>query len=256
MHTYSLDAFLSGHAFAFTLLLSRIGSVVMLFPGIGERYVPRRMRLLFASMICLLLLGPLLPLFPPLPSSSAEVGRLVAFEVIIGIFFGTLLRILMSALEAAGMIVGIQSGLSNATMMNPALATQSPLSSTFLSVAGLVLIFVTGLDHHILRTAVALYDLFPPGGELMVGDMAETVMRLVNRSFVVGIELAAPFVIMGLLLFAALGLLQRLMPSIQLFLVMLPVEIWGGMTILLLTFAGILTLWLRFFDHNLSTFFQ
>jgi flagellar biosynthetic protein FliR len=184
------------------------------------------------------------------------LAQLIAYEMIIGVFFGTLVRLTMSALEATGMIVGIQTGLSNATMMNPALATQSPLSSAFLSVAALALIFITGMDHFLIRTTIALYDAFPPGGPFMAGDMAQTVIHVANKSFVIGIELAAPFLIMGLLLYTALGILQRLMPSVQLFLIILPVEIWGGLMMLSLTVAGILTLWLHYFDQSVGSFFQ
>ncbi|MFA5040104.1 MAG: flagellar biosynthetic protein FliR [Bdellovibrionales bacterium] len=256
MHTYNIDAFFAGHVFAFLMLLSRIGAVMMLFPGIGENYVPPRTRMIFTCLICLLLLEPMLSRFPALPSSSAELARLVSYEIIIGLFFGTLLRMMISTLEAAGMIVGIQSGLSSATVMNPALATQSPLSSAFLSVAGLVLIFITGTDHFLIRATISLYDAFPPGGLLPLGDMAQTIIHVANKAFMVGIELAAPFLIMGLLLFSALGILQKMLPSIQLFLIILPVEIWGGIMMLLLTVAGILTIWLHFFNQSVGSFFQ
>jgi len=256
MHTYSLDAFLSGHVFVFLMLLARIGTVMTFFPGIGETYVPKRTRMIFAGLICFLLLEPMFPRFPPLPSSSAELARLVLFEIVVGVFFGTLVRMLMSILEATGMIVGIVSGLSSATMMNPALATQSTLPSAFLSIVALVLVFITGLDHFLIRTVLSLYDAFPPGGAYMPGDMAQTVMRVANQSFSIGIELAAPFLIMGLLLYASLGILQRLLPSIQLFLIMLPVEIWGGLMLFSLTIAGILTLWLHHVDRFIGTFFQ
>ncbi len=256
MHTYSIDAFLSGHVFAFVMLLARVGCVIMLLPGLGESYVPPRTRMTFACLICLLLLEPMFARFPPLPASVGEMARLIVFEAIIGIFFGTLVRLLLAALESAGMIVGMQTGLSSATMMNPALATQSQLPSAFLSVVGLVLIFMTGLDHFLFRTTVRLYDAFPPGGELMTGDIAQTIIHVANKSFIVGIELAAPFLIVGLMLYAAMGVVQRLLPNIQLFLIMLPIQIWGGLTLLMLTIAGILTVWLNYFDKSVGTFFQ
>ncbi|MGB9154431.1 MAG: flagellar biosynthetic protein FliR [Alphaproteobacteria bacterium] len=256
MHSYNLDSFLSGHVFAFLLLLARIGAVMMLFPGIGETYVSPRIRMMFAFTICLLLLEPMMPRLPAMPASPAAMTQLIAYEVIIGLFFGTLVRMLISALEAAGMLIGMETGLSNATMMNPALATQSPLPAAFLSTAGLVLIFITGTDHFLIHSTVALYDLFPAGGAFMPGDMAQTVIHTANRSFIVGIELAAPFLIMSLLFYTALGLLQRLMPSIQLFMLSMPVQIWGGLVMFSLTFVGILTIWLQYFDQSVSTFFQ
>jgi flagellar biosynthetic protein FliR len=173
---------------------------------------------------------------------------------VIGLFFGILLRILMSTLEATGMVISIQSGLSNATILNPALAAQSPLPSAFLAIVALTMIFVTGLDHMLLRSLVSLYDVFPANGDLMPGDMAQLLIQTVNKSFTMGIELAMPFFLIGLLMYIALGIMQKLLPQVQLFLVILPVQVWGGLTLMALTTAGIITLWLRYFDASVGTF--
>jgi len=90
----------------------------------------------------------------------------------------------------------------------------------------------------------------------MPGDMAQTVIHAVNQSFVVGIELSAPFLIMGLLLYTTLGILQRLLPSVQIFMLSLPVQIYGGLAMFALTVTGILTLWMHYFDQSISSFFQ
>jgi flagellar biosynthetic protein FliR len=240
--------------FAFLLVLSRIGSIIMLFPGIGESYVPVRLRLMLALSISFLLMGVLLPRLPAPPAAIPDMMQLVAYEVVIGLFFGTLLRLMVSTLETAGGVIGLQTGLSNATILNPALAAQSPLPSAFLGVAGITLIFVTGFDHFLLRCLVSIYDIFPPGGEWMPGDMAQSVIQVANKSFVVGIELVMPFFIMGLLMYVALGLMQKLLPQIQLFLVILPVQIWGGLSLLAVAVAGVLTMWLRYVDASLAPF--
>jgi flagellar biosynthetic protein FliR len=134
------------------------------------------------------------------------------------------------------------------------MATQSPLSTAMLSTVGATLIFVTGLDGMLLRSMVGIYDVFPPGGELMPGDMAQTVIQMTNRSFVLGIELAMPFFVMGLLMYMALGMIQKLLPQVQLFLVAMPIQIWGGLFLFSLTISGIMTFWLSYFDSTLAPF--
>ncbi|MDX2028219.1 MAG: flagellar biosynthetic protein FliR [Alphaproteobacteria bacterium] len=253
MTSYPIDKFFSGHVFAFLLLFSRLGSVLMLFPGIGENYVPPRMRLMLALTISFLLMTPMLPRLPAPPADISELTRIVGYEIMIGLFFGTLLRLIVSTLETVGSVIAFQTGLSNATILNPAQAAQSPLASAFFSVVGLTLIFVTGLDHFLLRGLVSLYDLFPPGGAFMTGDMAQSIIQTVSRSFVVGIELGMPFLVIGLLMYVAIGMMQKLMPQVQLFLVVLPIQIWGGMALIGLTIAGILTMWLRYFDSSVGS---
>jgi flagellar biosynthetic protein FliR len=255
MVAFHLDKFLTGHVFAFVFIFSRVGSAIMLFPGIGEVYVSSRIRLLLALAISFLVMEPMLDRIPEPPEGMPDLVRLIGYEVIAGLFFGTVLRLSTGVLETAGSIIALQTGLSNATILNPTLATQSPLPSAFLSVAGLTLIFMTGLDHMLLRGIMATYNVFPPSGELMPGDLAQVMIRLTNETFVVGVELALPFLIMGLLMQVALGLMQRVMPQVQLFLVILPVQLGGGLALMALTTAGILTIWLRYFDSSVSSFF-
>lgn len=254
MTSFDLDRALSGHVFAYLLVFTRLGTMLMLFPGIGEAYVPQRVRLMFALALCFLLVGPLMPRLPSLPAELPDLAMLLAVEAGIGIFFGTLLRLAVSALEAAGSIVGLQMGLSNATMLNPALATQSPLPSAFLSVAGVTLLFVTGGDHLLMRSLVSIYDVFPPGGALEPGDMAQAIIRGANASFVMGTQMAMPFFVMGLLMYVSMGVMQKILPQVQLFLVALPAQIWGGLALLVFTASGILAVWLRYMDETIRPF--
>jgi flagellar biosynthetic protein FliR len=254
MITFHLDKFLSGHVFGFVMIFSRIGSVIMLMPGIGETFVPVRSRLMLALAFSFLLLEPMLGRLPAPPDTIGGLVHSIGYEVIIGLFFGILLRLLMSVLEATGMVISIQSGLSNATILNPAIAGQSPLPSAFLAIVAITMIFVTGLDHMLFRGMVALYDIFPPNGDLMPGDMAQLIIQTVNKTFTVGIELAMPFFVIGLLMYIALGVMQKILPQVQLFLVILPVQVWGGLMLMALTTAGIITIWLRYFDSAVSAF--
>lgn len=254
MESFDLGQMLSGHTFAYFLLFTRLGTMLMLFPGIGEAYVPQRMRLMFALALCFLLVGPLMPRLPALPAQMPDLAMLLVVEAGIGIFFGTLLRLAVSALEAAGSIVGLQMGLSNATVLNPALATQSPLPSAFLSVTGVTLLFVSGGDRLLMRSLVSIYDVFPPGGIPAPGDMTQAIIQAANASFVIGAQMAMPFLVMGLLMFLSMGVMQKLLPQVQLFLVALPAQIWGGLALLLFTATGILSVWLRYMDETLRPF--
>lgn len=255
MTTINLDKVMTGHVFGFVFIFARLGSALMLMPGFGETYVAPRMRLMLAFSMSFLLLGPMMPSLPPPPAAIPGLFRLLASEIIVGLFFGSITRLLMSALETVGAVIAIQTGLSNAVILNPALATQSPLPSAFMSIVGLTLIFSTGLDQFLLRSAMGTYEIFPPGAPLLTGDMAQAFARTYSRSFLIGIEMASPFMVIGLLMYVALGLIQKLMPQVQLFLVMLPVQIWGGLFLMALTIGMIMSLWLHYFDQSMSSLF-
>lgn len=253
MHSLNLDQFLSGHVYAFVMIFTRLGAFMMFMPGYGEGYVSPRIRMMLALSISFVLLEPLLPRLPPMPNDLPTLVHYIGFEAVIGLFMGTLLRLLMSTLETTGMIIAMMTGLSNAMVFNPVQAVQSPLPSAFLGVVASTLIFVTGLDHMLLQTLVASYTAIAPAGTLMPGDMAQLVMRTVSSSYVMGIQLSMPFLGIGFLGFLAFGLMQKVIPNVQIFMITMPLQVWGGLFLLSLAFTGIMTVWLRYFDNSVAT---
>lgn len=252
MITLNLDEQLSGHLFQFLIVFTRLGSIIMLLPGIGEAYVAPRIRLLFALAVSFLLLPVLMPLIPKIPDTIPSLVLLIMTEVLIGVFVGSFLRLLITTIETAGAVIAVQIGLSNAMILNPALASQSALPSAFLGIGGVTLLFLTGLDHVMLKGMVNVYDLFPVGGPMLTGDMTQAYIQMLGKSFAVGVQLSAPFLVIGTLLFVALGFMQRMMAQVQLFLVVLPVQILGGAILLASTVGMIFTVWLRFFDSSIA----
>jgi len=250
-----LDSQLSGHVFPFMMIFCRIGAGLMMFPGLGEAFVSPRVRMLFALTLSFLLLPVLMPLMPALPAHPAELTRIMVIEIMVGLFFGMVMRLLMDVLETAGAVVGMEIGLSNASILNPALATESALPAAFLGTTGIVLLFTTGLDQLLFRALVDTYQVFPVGLTLPMGDIVDSFVHLMTRCFSVGIQLASPFMVMGLLMYVGIGIMQKLMPQIQLFLILIPVQIWGGMFVFSVCVSVIMGVWMGFFDETVVALF-
>ena len=71
----------------------------------------------------------------------------------------------------------------------------------------------------------AAFRLDYPVGEIVVAqpDMLQLVVQLVSSSFALGLQLAAPFLVFGFAVYAALGVLSKLMPQLQVFFVAVPI---------------------------------
>lgn len=250
-----LAAQLSGQVFPFMMVFCRLGAGLMMFPGIGEAFVTPRIRLLFALALSFLMLPVLAPLMPAIPVHPADLTRVMVVEIAVGLFFGSVMRVMMSILETTGAIIGMDIGLSNASILNPSMAHESALPAAFLGTTALVLIFVTDFDQLLFRALLDTYKIFPVGLELPYGDIVQSFIGLVSRSFLVGVQLAAPLMVMGLLLYTSLGVMQRLMQQIQLFLVLIPVQIWGGLFVFSACVTIIFSVWLNVYDDVVGTVF-
>jgi flagellar biosynthesis protein FliR len=250
-----LDAFLIGQVYAFLLVFARVGTALMFMPVFGEVFVSSTIRLMFALVMSLLLAPVLMPTLPVPPTAVPAFATLIATEAFIGLFLGVVARMVMSALEMAGMVISLQTGLAAAAMFNPAIGTQGSPFGSILGVLGITLLVVTDLHHLLLAGVANSYALFPPGGILPVNDFAETTMRLVGQSFSIGTQMAAPFVIGGIVLNVALGVLSRLVPQMQIFFVALPIQIAGGLVLFLVSLSSAMLVWLTLAEETIVGIF-
>lgn len=253
--TFDLGALIEGKLFAFLLVFCRVGAIFMTMPGIGEVFVPARIRLQFALLFSFILLPLLAPSLPLLPTSTAKTVELIVLEVGVGIFIGAVMRILLVTLETVGQIIAMQIGLSNAMIMNPTMASQGSLPGALLSLLALVVIFESGLLELMLRGLVQSYTLFKPGMPWPVGDMTEFFSHAVNDSFSVALRLAAPFMIVGTVFQLTGGLLVKMIPQMQIFFVAAPLQIVFGLAIFALSVGTIITFWAQSYEAGLTRLF-
>jgi len=87
------------------------------------------------------------------------------------------------------------------------------------------------------------------------GPVRVRTLRLVSLSErALGFQLAAPFIVFGFALYAALGILARLMPQLQVFFVAMPVNILAGLLLLMLVIGTMMTVFLNFYRDQMGTF--
>lgn len=237
-----LQQLLGAEIFATFLLFARLGTAMITLPTIGEFFLPPRARLTLGVLIAVAAAPVVSPLLPPLPPDLPSMLMLLGGEILIGAFIGAVTRILFLALSIAGVIWSFLSGLASALLFNPVLSGQGGLQSVLLSLLGLALFFTTDMHHLLIRAAVESYTLFPAGGTLPIGGMAETVARVSANAFTLGFQLAMPMVLVALVFFTLLGLLARLMPQMQVFFVAMPLQILFGFVVTLVALSGMM-LW-------------
>ena len=58
-----------------------------------------------------------------------------------------------------------------------------------------------------------------------VGDLSKFISYAINDSFILAFKLTSPFLVVSLAILAGSGLLSRIMPDLQIFFVLTPVQI-------------------------------
>lgn len=242
---------LPAFAAAYLLIFARIGTMIMLFPGIGELMLSSRMRLTIALILAALMYPLHRQAYQIDLSSLNPVLLMLGKELLIGAVLGISARLALSALQYTGSVIAQQLGLGFVTEVDPTQGQQGVIFGNFLAMLGLVLIFATDLHYLVIGALDDSYTLFSPGEIPATGDIAALTTRTVASSFRIGMQLAAPFLVFGILFNLGLGLLSKLMPQMQVFFVGVPLSILIGLLIFLVVLGAMMANYLDYLQDVL-----
>ena len=259
-----MNLLLPGIASAYLLTFARVGTLIMLMPGLGEQMVSARLRLSLALLVSLVLFPTVRPLLSAADGSIAGPGliALLIGEIVIGLVLGLAVRAVLAALQIAGVVISQALGLSYAMTVDPMMGGQQVTLGNFLSLLGITLILATDLHHLALDAIGRSYALLPPNGlpgkglttGLEMGEAARLALTAVARGFTLAVQIAAPFVAFAILFNLGLGVLSRLMPQLQVFFVAVPASILIGMLILLAALGIVMAVFLDDLGRYLGDF--
>lgn len=225
-------------ALLFTFLFLRVGAILIMIPVIGERTVPPRVKAGLAVLISLLLFPAVQMKLPDLHSDSeAQILVLVlamCSEVLIGIVIGFAAKIIFAGIQFAGQMIGIQIGFSIVNVIDPISSAQVSIISEFQYLVAL-LVYLALDAHHTFIIAIAdSYRFVPPFAYHFSGSLMQHILVFSKELFVTAVKISAP--VMAVLFFtnAALGIVARTVPQINIFIVAFPLQIAAGLTILAL----------------------
>ena len=247
-------ALLPDLAAAFILIFARLGTLVMLMPAIGDRSVPVRIRLVFALVMTVLFYPVAFDKLPDIPDTLMGLAVLGAGEMLVGFVIGMSARLILASLQIAGTTIAFQMGMGFALSFDPSQGAQGALIGTFLSLLGLTLILTTDLHYLFIAALVDSYVLFTPGQVLPTGDVLQAALEIFTRMFTLSAQLAAPFIVFGLVFYLGLGVLARLMPQIQIFFIALPANILVGFILFAIVLTAVSTWFLGSVEQSISPF--
>lgn len=230
------------------VISARMVGLFSWMPGFSDLHIPFRMRMMIAIGVALAFALTLK--VPSYPVNSTRMFIMFLSEYLTGVFLGFTLRIFLSALETAGTIMSQSVGLSNALVPNLVDHEQTSILTSFFTLAGTTFIFVFDLHHLIIWGVYNSYELIPIGALDILNDKAQIISHSANEAFMYALKFSMPFFIFGNLVYIGMGILNKLIPQIQVFFLSMPIQILIGLLILMLSVGFILTSFLEYFSSS------
>ncbi|TFL18436.1 flagellar biosynthetic protein FliR [Jannaschia formosa] len=218
------------HVLAFLAVFLRVGAMILLLPGFGDRLIPTQVRLATGFALAV---GATPAVPPPGPIDAA----MVATEGAIGLAFGAVLRFTAQALLMAGTMA---AQLTSLAQLFGSVEPSSAIGN-LLNMAGLCLLMAAGLPVWLVETIVRSYEVLPMGAVMPGPDVALWGVSRLAHGFALAFGLAAPFALLAILYNLAMGVINRAMPQLMVALVGAP-AITGAAGVLLLLAAPVILL--------------
>lgn len=219
----------------------RVGPIIALFPGFGERVVPVRVKLALSLAFTAVVAPAAASYIDTSNFSDLKVARTILSETAVGFIIGIGFRMFLLALQTAGSMAAQATSLSQ--ILGSAGATPLPAIGHILTMGGIALAMILNLHVHVAEMVIATYSIFPVGSLPDAGSVSEWGVAQIAGAFSLAFSLAAPFVLISVLYNLTLGIINRAMPQMMVVFVGAPVITAGGLVLLFLLAPIMLNVW-------------
>ncbi|MBB3233697.1 flagellar biosynthetic protein FliR [Phyllobacterium endophyticum] len=244
---------LSDSVIAALLVFARVGSCLMIMPGISSPRIPMQIRL-FLALACSLMVVPLVltQVTPVVRTEPLMLMRIFAVEAIVGALIGILSRLYFWALQFMANAMAMATGYSGAPERAiEADEPQAAIASLF-TFSALCLFFVSDLHLEVLRALLSSYSTIPVDGVFQPATAMINLTDTISAAFMSTIRIAAPFIVFAVVVNIAVGLINKLTPSIPVYFISLPFVLAGGLMLLYFSMSDLL----RFFTNETATYLR
>ena len=218
----------------FGLVLARIAGLFAAIPVFGSGLVPARIKapLIFTLALCLYPIVRPLAVIPPDTGDVISLALLVIRESLIGVTLGLLSQVIFAAVEFSGQQIGTQMGLSMAALFDPTTQANVPTMAMFEGALATLIFLSLNVHHFFFSGIVESFRLIPIGAWHTSGGLLKFLIESSSGIFVIAVKLGAPVSVALLATSVALGIAARAFPSMNVFVVSMPLNIGLGFLIL------------------------
>lgn len=223
----------------FLLISCRMAGVIFFNPILGRRNIPNMVKVGLSLGISLMAAYQLQDA-SVMDYTSLELMVSLVKEFAVGYAMGFVIQLFFAVAHVGGELIDLQMGLSMAQQYDPTTNSQISITGNLITAMYTMLFFITNSHINLMAVAVSSYQVIPLGMGPISSKIGVYFIELFGYMFVYALQLALPIIIMEMILEVAVGMLMRVVPNINVFVVNLQLKLMVGM-IVLVTIMPMLT---------------
>jgi flagellar biosynthetic protein FliR len=242
------------------LIICRITGIFFLVPPFSDNNVKAVFRISFAITTALLIYPLVSHIVRPAVLAIGNNGigllLLIIIELGLGLALCTIVKVLTLSMQVAGLTISSQMGLSAAALIDPSQQNQNSILGILLTMLTTLLILELSLHIRVIDGFLNSYHKIPAGAFFNnYNDFISVFVKSVTAMWSSGLQISMPFILTNIVMMIGGGILAKLMPQLQIFFLMLPVQILIGIVVFIAILSGILFWFAEFFANELNLIF-
>jgi flagellar biosynthetic protein FliR len=214
------------------LFMLRTLGFVGIAPLFSARAVPLQFRAVLVIYLTILSFAAWAPAVEqPLPGLESFVPAALS-ELVLGMMLGFIVALVFVTFQFAGQFIGYQMGFAIVNVLDPQTQDQVSLIGEFLFAAVMLAFLSLNLHHDLIGLWFQSYDLAPPGSYAFQQMGLGTLVAYGDDLVILALKVAMPLIAFLLLTDLSLGIIARVMPQMNVFIVGIPLKIAIGLLML------------------------
>jgi flagellar biosynthetic protein FliR len=216
---------------AFFLVLARVSPLFLLAPLFSSKQVPARARGVLAVALTLGL-TPVVSRHAKVDLDTLPYALLILKELLVGLAFAYGLSALFAAMQAAGALLDTLIGFSFGSLVDPITGNQSTVLSQMYALFGAAIFVAIDGDAYVVQGLARTYDAVPLLDAPAIGSLVQGAQAAFSGIFVSAFEIAAPVLVAMVITDAALGVVSRVVPQLNVFSTGFPAKMIVGLLLI------------------------
>lgn len=217
----------------YLLVLVRLAAFMFTAPLFSMGGIPRKYKVLLAVFLTYIVYNAI-PVELPEYAGLISLGILILQESLVGIMLGYITNICLHIVNFSGRLIDMEIGLSMANMMDPATRLQSSVTGAYYTQMVSILLLLSNMHYYLIRAIIDSFRYVPLGKAVIDRSLYEIMQSFIVDFFIVGFRIILPVFAATLTINVVLGVLARIAPQMNMFVIGMPLKVFVGMGILML----------------------
>ena len=220
----------------FLFASARVGGFILFNPILGRTNIPATFRTGMVLVLSIFVTS-VTEQRPPIPSGTVEFLVLMLLEIFIGFLLGMAVNIFFYIPQLAGSMIDTQMGMTMNQMYDPGSRANLSVTGQFLNTMMTLLFFAEGGHLTLLRLFLTSERIVPFGQVSISLDAYKLLLELFVECTLLGIKLCMPILAAELISQVGMGVLMKVIPQINVFVINIDLKVMVGLGLLLMLTA-------------------